>query len=141
MRRVQICLVIYLDNGEDNDRSASQEGHSSLQTLEPGVCNKPGKMLHGTKQSNGILEIHHKFGVHDNLSPRREKRKDNVLLQNAFECISHESKGNTQCIGNVDLKISSSITRSTPLLVIQDINFSVFKEGIGNICYRNFVFN
>ena len=76
--------------------------------------------MHGTKKNNGIFGIYHKLKFHDNLPPRREKREDNVLLQNTFECGLSESKGNNQCVGNIDHDRSGSITRPTPLAVTSD---------------------
>ena len=76
--------------------------------------------LHGkiawTKPSYGILGIHHNFGVHNNLPPRRENIEANVPLRNTFECGPSESKGNSQRFGNVDFNILSSIFRSTPII-------------------------
>ena len=80
--------------------------------------------LHGkiawTKPSYGILGIHHNFGVHNNLPPRRENIEANVPLRNTFECGPSESKGNSQRVGNVDFNILSSTVRSTPLSVTSD---------------------
>ena len=54
--------------------------------------------MHGTKQINGTLGIYRKLGAHNNLPPRRKKRKDNVPLQNTFE---YGSNGSLREIANV----------------------------------------
>ena len=70
--------------------------------------------MHGTRQINGIIGIHHKLEVHDNLPPRREEREDNVPLRNACKCGLNEFNVNSQFVGNVDFNRLSSIARSTP---------------------------
>ena len=67
----------FLDNEEDNKRSASLEGHDCLHTSKPRFCNEQRKIFHGTKHSNGILEILHRFGLHSVtiFLPEKEKRR------------------------------------------------------------------
>ena len=69
-----------------------------LRNLGPVKKNKTKKNLAWNKQINGTLGIYRKLGAHNNLPPRRKKRKDNVPLQNTFE---YGSNGSLREIANV----------------------------------------